>query len=508
MSPGRGVQVGGYGRVDSEVSNSLSTLDWIIFALYIVVVLALGLKFAREQQSNEDYFVGGRTMNWLPVGLSIFATTFSSLSFVGLPREAAYEDYHLYLAILFIPLFVTPIVWVWFVPLYHRLKVTSPYEYMELRFSRSVRLLCSTLSIIYTIGWMGSLLYAVGVILQAVLDLTPQQLNWTLVGVGLFATLYTALGGVKAVIWTDAIQAITLGGGMVVLLAMAVARIDGGWDTIWRIGMAEGKFEMFDMRLDLTDRANFFSAAAFGIFVYLPANAVSLGAVQRYVAMPTVADSRRSLIVNGVMVAGVCLVFFVAGTTLFVFYHQPGGGGFPTLEKQDQLVPYFVLTEIPQFGLTGLLVAGLFAAAMSSIDSGINTLTLTIVCDWLSGRHLGVTFSRYLCAGFGVLTIGASLLVPVLGENVFDIIIKISGALFGPMLGLFLLAMLSRRANSAGAWIGFVSGAIVLSATWITTDVSHWWYGALTCVPTFVVGWLASWAFPIPRPSLDLEGDV
>ena len=490
------------------MSISLSRLDWIIFASYIVVVLALGLKFAREQHSNEDYFVGGRTMNWLPVGLSIFATTFSSLSFVGLPREAAYEDYHLYLAILFIPLFVTPIVWVWFVPLYHRLKVTSPYEYMELRLSRSVRLLCSVLSIIYTIGWMGSLLYAVGVILQAVLDLTPQQLNWTLVGVGLFATLYTAVGGIKAVIWTDVLQSVTLGGGMVILLAMAVARVDGGWGAIWRIGMAEGKFEMFDMRLDLTDRANFFSAVAFGIFVYLPASAVSLGAVQRYMAMPTVADARRSLIVNGVMVAGVCLVFFVAGTTLFVFYHQPGGGGFPVLEKQDQLVPYFVLTEIPQFGLTGLLVAGLFAAAMSSIDSGINTLTLTIVCDWLSGRHPGVTFSRYLCAGFGLLTIGASLLVPVLGENVFDIIIKISGALFGPMLGLFLLAMLSRRANSAGVWIGFVAGAIVLSATWITTNVSHWWYGALTCIPTFVVGWIASWAFPMPEPMPDLEGDV
>ena len=483
------------------MSNSLSTLDWIIFALYIVVVLALGLKFAREQQSNEDYFVGGRTMNWLPVGLSIFATTFSSLSFVGLPREAAYEDYHLYLAILFIPLFVTPIVWVWFVPLYHRLKVTSPYEYMELRFSRTVRLLCSTLSIIYTIGWMGSLLYAVGVILQAVLDLTPQQLNWTLVGVGLFATLYTALGGVKAVIWTDALQAITLGGGMVVLLAMAVARIDGGWDTIWRIGMAEGKFEMFDMRLDLTDRANFFSAAAFGIFVYLPANAVSLGAVQRYVAMPTVADSRRSLIVNGVMVAGVCLVFFVAGTTLFVFYHQPGGGGFPTLEKQDQLVPYFVLTEIPQFGLTGLLVAGLFAAAMSSIDSGINALTATVVCDWMSNRQLKVGFSRLLCALFGAGGILAAVLILYLQSEVYQLIISLSGTFLGLLLGIFLLGMLSKRSNAAGVLIGLAAGSLTLALVW--THVGGQWYGAFTCLPTVAVGWLASYFFeshPHPDP--------
>ena len=97
------------------MAASLTTLDWTFFALYLVIVLALGLKFAGEQHSNEDYFLGGRAMNWLPVGLSMFATTFSSLSFVGLPREAAFEDYHLYLAILFIPLFVSPIIWIWFI---------------------------------------------------------------------------------------------------------------------------------------------------------------------------------------------------------------------------------------------------------------------------------------------------------------------------------------------------------------------------------------------------------
>lgn len=478
------------------MAASLSTLDWTMFAAYLVVVLALGLKFAGEQHSNEDYFLGGRAMNWLPVGLSMFATTFSSLSFVGLPREAAFADYHLYLAILFIPLFVTPILWIWFVPLYHRLRVTSPYEYMELRFNRSVRRLCSALSIVYTIGWMGSMLFAVGVILQAVLDLSPQQLRWTLIGVGLLATLYTAVGGIKAVIWTDVLQSIALGGGMLAVLLLAIGKIDGGWDTVWHIGNAESKFKMFDMRFDLTHRANFFSAAAYGIFVYLPAKAISLGTVQRYVSLPTIAAARRCVAVNAVMVAGICLLFSVVGSVLFVFYHQPGASGFPALASEDQLLPIFVVTEIPYYGLTGLLVAGLFAAAMSSIDSGINSLTMTVVIDWMQGHHPGVTFSRWLCAGFGVLTITASLLVPVLGKNVFDIIIKISGALFGPMLGLYLLAMWSRRATSAGAWIGFFFGAVTLTIVWTMTDVSHWWYGAFTCLPTLAAGWIGSRMFP------------
>jgi Na+/proline symporter len=279
---------------------------------------------------------------------------------------------------------------------------------------------------------------------------------------------------------------------MTVVLLMAVARIDGGWNTIWHLGSDAGKFEMFDMRFDLTHRANFFSAAAFGIFVYLPAKAISLGTVQRFVSLPTIAAARRCVVVNALLVSAICLLFFLVGTTLFVFYHQPGANGFPALASTDQLLPVFVVTEIPYLGLTGLLVAGLFAAAMSSIDSGINSLTLTIVIDWMQGRRPGVTFSRWLCASFGLLTIGASLLVPVLGRNVFDIVIKISGALFGPMLGLFLLAMWCKRANSIGAWTGFISGAGVLTIVLTMTNVSHWWYGAFTCIPTLVVGWIAS----------------
>ena len=144
--------------------------------------------------------MGGRRMHWIPIGLSIFAGTFSSLSFVGLPREAAYEDYHLYLAILFIPVVVSPIVSVVFLPIYFRLGLTSAHEYVERRFDRPLRLICSLLFMFYTIGWMGNLLRAVGVILQAIFDLSPMQTAWLLVGVGLFATFYTAMGGVKAVV--------------------------------------------------------------------------------------------------------------------------------------------------------------------------------------------------------------------------------------------------------------------------------------------------------------------
>ena len=474
----------------------LHLVDWLIFAGYLGIVFAVGLWFSGEQQSNEDYFLGGRRMHWLPVGLSLFATSFSSLSFIGLPREAAFEDYHLLLAIFFIPLIVTPIVCIFFIPMYFALRVTSAYAYLQVRFNRSVRLLASLVYSMFVLGWMGSLLFAVSIVLQAVLGLSDNQTNWTLIGVGLFATLYTVLGGVKAVIWTDVLQAVVLGGGMVIVLVLAVAMIDGGWTSVWEQGVAEGKFNMFNMRIDVTERANFFSACAYGFFVYLASHATSAGIVQRYMSMPSIRAACISNFAAAFVSTAVCTLFFVVGTAIYCFYHQTGAGGFPALTRQDQLLPHFVLTELQVLGLTGLLVAGLFAAAMSSVDSGINTLTMTMTCDWLDGRKLSVTASRVLCTVFGLVTIGVAFFVPLLGKHVFDIIIRIGGTFFGLLLGVFALGLFVRRSRTVDAYVGMLTGATSLSVVWIATDVSTWWYGAITSVPTMAAGWASSYIGP------------
>ncbi len=486
--------------------SSLSTLDWFVCGGYLLLVVALGLWFAREQHDNEDYFVGGRRMHWLPIGLSIFAGTFSSLSFVGLPREAAYDDYHLYLGILYIPLVVMPIVGWLFLPLFFRMRVTSAYEYLERRFDRSVRLLGATLFALYTIGWMGNLLVAVGKILQVVLNLSDRQLILALITVGVFATFYTTLGGVKAVVWTNALQALALGGGMLAVLLLAVGKVAGGWPEVWRVGSEAGRLEMFRMELNF-EGGNFFAASAFGFFVYLAGHAAHFTAVQRYVSMPTMRDARWSLVVNGVMVAGVCLIFFLVGTALFAFYQQSGDPIFEQLREEqrgDQLLPYFVLHEIPSYGLTGLLLAGLFAAAMSSVDSGINSLTASAVCDWFEGRPLGLWVSRLLTVMFGVGAIVVALILDRIGGPVFHMIMTIAGTLLGLLLGVFLLGMLSPRSTTGGAWIGVTVGfASLLIAKW--SGMSFWWDGACTTVSTLLAGLFASLLFP-PPAARQLEG--
>lgn len=490
--------------------STFGQLDWAVCGGYFAIVFGLSLWFARQQRTTEQYFVGSRQMPWFAVGLSLFATTFSALSFVGLPREAAYDDYHLFLAILFIPLWVAPVVGWLFVPLYHRLHLTSAYEYLERRFNRSLRLAGSLLYGLYALGWMGSILYAVGVILQPMLDLTNQQLTWTVIVLGLVITIYTAMGGIEAMVWTDVVRSVVLVGSMTTVLVLALARIDGGWQTVWRLGMQHGKFQMFDFRFDPTVRNNFYSACAFGMFVYLGAHATGQPSVQRYLATPTVAAARWSLVVRGLAIAVGCLLFFLVGTTLFAFYHQAlpsseaPGSGFPLLTRQDQLLPHFVLKELGVPGLAGLLLAGLFAATMSTVESGINSLAALVANDWLPGRALRVRESRLISMLFGLGVIGSALLVPLLGNNVFDIIIKISGALFGPLLGVFLLGMLVPRANAGGALIGVGAGVSCLLAV-LLTSLSHWWYGAVTCVPTVAVGALASLLFPAP-PAEKVDG--
>lgn len=376
------------------MNTSIGALDWTIFVIYIGIVLGVGFWFSRSQKTNEDYFLGGRRMNWLVVGTSLFATAFSSVSFVMLPREGAYADYHLLTTMLFIPLVITPILWYLFVPLFQRLKITSVYEYLGIRFNHRMRKLGTLLFGAYAIGWMGSMLYAVGIIVQATLGLSHEQFLWVLVGIGIFATFYTALGGYEAVVWTDLLQSVTLGGGMLVVLFLIVNMVSGDFSALVEIGKEHDKFRMFNMDFELTERSSFWAAAGFALFMYLPGYTASQVTVQRYLSMKDLKQARRSLLINALVAPVISLIFFLVGTALFVFYYQQGG--FPDIANQDQLLPYFLANEMPLAGLTGLLMAGLFAAGMSTIDSGINSMTAVIVKDWFPDREkeLSVGFSH------------------------------------------------------------------------------------------------------------------
>ena len=488
--------------------TQLSFIDWIVCAVYLAVVFGLAFRSAKGQQDNEDYFLGGRKMNWFVVGISMFATSFSSISFLGLPQRGAYQDFSFYLTILFIPFVITPILWWVFVPMFVRLKVSSGYEYLGRRFGPPAQKIGSSLYCVYAIGWMGTMLYAVALTLQTVMGLTQAQYYLMLIGIGAFATLYTVMGGLKAVIWTDVLQAAVLGGAIIAIMLLAVSHVEGGWSGFWSIATEHKKFQMFHLNGRLLAAENFtgknsvFTAAAFGLFMYLPGYAVSQNMIQRYVCSGSIARGRGVVVLSAAINTGLGLLFLLTGTALFVFYSQPGGIGLPVagaaIAKEDQILPYFVSTQLPKVGLVGLILAGLFAAAMSTIDSGINGVTSVIVYDWLSSKYLPLKIGRILTAVLGIVVICAAILVPVLGDTVFDIITTIAGTSLGMLLAIYLLGMFLPYANLRGVLIGLAVGLMCLAFVWIFTDIPKWWFGLFTIIPTFIVGAIASLFFEKP----------
>ncbi len=480
------------------MSTFYKSLDVVIFVIYLASMIGMGLYFSRRKQTQESYFVGNKKMPWFAVGLSIFAASFSSVGFLAYPREGAYEDYHLFWALLLIPLFITPVLAFVFVPLYHRLGVNSVYEYLEVRFSRPLRRVGTILFAGYAIGWLGGMLYAMGLVIQAVVGLTTAQMVLVVIAIGMIAMLYTALGGVEAVIWNDVLQTFTLGGGIILIFILAVHRIDGGLASLIDLGSANQKFEMFDLRFDLYERRNFYSATAFGLFMYLPGYVVSQVMVQKYLCMDNVKKMRQSLLANCTVGTLVSLVFFMVGSAMFAFYHQSGASGFPDIPKQDQLLPHFVARVLSVPGLIGLMFAGLFAAGLSTIDGGLSSLAAVFVYDWMPGRQVSVRFSKLLTMLFGILVIGAGIAAPFIGEHLIEIINKVAGTFLGLILGIYLLGMFVPRANSAGAFIGLFAAVIALVLVWTRTHVPHWWYGAVTSFTGLSVGAVASFLFPKP----------
>ncbi|MHC4116351.1 MAG: sodium:solute symporter family transporter [Planctomycetota bacterium] len=486
-------------------------IDWCVCIAYLAVVFGLALRSAKGQHNNEDYFIGGRKMNWFVVGVSMFATSFSAISFLGLPQRGAYQDFSFYLVMLFILFVITPILWFIFVPMFVRLRVSSGYEYLGRRFGLPVRLIGSGLYCLYALGWMGTMLYAVALTLRTVIGLTDTQYYVVLVGIGAFATIYTVMGGLKAVVWTDVLQAVVLGCAIVAVMLLAVSRIDGGWSAFWSIAAEDNKFKMFHLNPRVLSVENFtaknsvFTAAAYGLFMYLPGYAVSQNMIQRYVCAGTLAGGRGVVVLSAVINVILGLLFLLVGTAIFAFYSQPGGLGMPIKEihiaTEDQILPHFVSTQIPGLGLTGLILAGLFAAAMSTMDSGINGVTSVIVYDWLAGKELPLKVSRVFTTVLGAVVIAAAILVPFIGDTVIDIIMVIAGTCLGMLMAIYLLGMFSRTANLPGVLIGVAAGLACFLFVLFYTDIPNWWFGAFAMFPTIMVGALASRCFPGPPES-------
>jgi SSS family transporter len=448
-------------------------------------MVLVGVYFARRETSTEEFFLGGRKIPWWAAGLSIFGTQLSAITFMAIPATAYGSDWRRFAGQIMVLPIIAMVIFC-FLPLFRRLNVTTAYEYLEARFSLTVRLFASSLFILFQLGRMGIVLLLPAIALSAV---TGIDTYLCIALMGILATAYTTMGGISAVIWTDVLQVFVLIGGALLCLIVAVSDA-GGISASIDLAQAAGKFDIFEWRWSSSDMVAWVLIVGF-FFTNLVPYTTDQTVIQRYLTTSDEKQAARSLWLNLAITIPTGILFFGLGTALFVYYT-----GNPELkaalpEKADQLVPWFVVTHLPA-GVAGLVVAGIFAAAMSSLDSSMNSIATAIVNDFVERfdapgpRKDRLSLARKLTVLLGIIGTSAAMLLATYEiKYLFDFFQKVMGLFGGGLAGVFLLAVFTKKTNARGAFAGLVLGGLATIAVAFFTQINFLLYaavGATTCV--------------------------
>ena len=439
----------------------IAGLDWIVLALYVCVVIALGIRAGRGENTVEDYFLGGRKMPWVLVMISIYATAASALTFIGVPGAAFGGDFH-YLQLGIGDFVARILIAVLFLTAYYKGRVTTVYEFLGQRFGPRSRDAGTGFFIITRLLASGVRLAGCAIALSVVFDM---PMNVAIALIALTALIYTMLGGIKAVIWTDTLQfCLFIGGALIALITIWLA-LPGGFSEFLSVGSEFGKFKIFhisanpahkDFFLNLNNPSSLAAGFLFGCFTTFAALGTDQDLVQRMLTCEKVKQSQKALILTAVMNFPITLLFLSVGAALFVYYHAFPDSSVNALvaaRHNDYIFPHFIRVIMAP-GLRGFLIAGLLAAAMSSLDSALNALSSTAYIDIYrnyirpdADRAHALKVSR----GFVILFAVVLALLAMTFANTESILwfgFRIVGYTYGPMLGIFLLAVLTKRRGS------------------------------------------------------------
>lgn len=450
-----------------------SWLDVIVLIVYFIGTMGIGVYFyfTGKSRDTEGYTAAGRSLGSIVVGLSIMATYLSSISFLALPGAAYIGNWNRFVFSLSLPL-AAFIAVKYFVPYYRSRKEVSAYHHIETRFGPWARLYMDFCYLLMQIGRMGSVMFLMALPLHALLG---WSIPLIVIVTGISVIVYSFFGGIIAVIWADAIQSVVLMGGAVLCLVLMLFSMPEGPGQIFEIAAAHDKFSLgsFDP-LEFTT-ATFWVVLVYGIFINLNNFGIDQNYVQRYAAARSVREAAKSLWLGALLYVPVSAVFFFIGTSLFAYYTS-GAGALPPeivehVEVQgtgDYVFPYYIVTRLPS-GVTGVLIAAIFAAAMSTVATSLNSSATILLTD-VYLRYLrpgatereSMTFlygSTLVCGILGIL-VGVAM---IRAEGVLDTWWEIQGVFAGGMLGLFLLGLISRRVQSPGAIAGVVAGVLVIA---------------------------------------------
>jgi oligopeptide transport system substrate-binding protein len=469
---------------------SFGLLNSVILGVYLLGMVLIGFFFMRRQDTTEEYFLASRTMPWIPVAMSMFASLTSAVTFMGLPAQAFRENVSLLMVCIVSPLLVPVLVLVLY-PAYRRHGVTTSYEFIGLRFGRAGRTAVASLFILARLGWMGTVIYAPALALSVVTDL-PLALSILLMG-GM-ATLYTALGGLAAVIWTDVVQFIILVAGAIWLAADLIVHVPDGVGGILRIASDAGHLHVARWRMSLVEMSGLAVAVSFFLQMMQDYGTDQV-TVQRMLAIRKNSGVTKATLFNACTdVFMIALLLFI-GLGLFAFY-QVNPALAPT-GSADTVLPHYIIRSLPN-GISGLLVSAIFAAAMSSMDSGINSLATVIEHDFIklfrhgarSERH-DVRQARLLTIALGIVATGMAFGITRMG-SIIEAFATFMGLFNAPVLALFLLGFVSERARFS-AWCAGVPLAVLATLAAKYYAGIHWvYFFPLSFSISFTTGWLLS----------------
>ena len=447
----------------------MSPLDYAVIAAYAVMLLGIGVYYGARSKSDKDYLLGGRTMKWFNLGLSLFATMLSAVTYLAVPGEMIkYGPVFVVGKIASYP-FVALVVGFFIIPRIMRLNVTSAYEILEQRLDLSVRMLGSAFFLTLRIAWMAVVVYATASkVIVPVLDLSEASIPWICAGVGVVTVVYTSLGGLRAVVLTDVIQSFILFGAAVLALVIITVELGGvgaWWPDTWPSEWPEATWTFSADPNTRTLLAAFLAT----LIWYICTQGSDQMAVQRFLANRDATSARKTLITALVSSALTSALLTLVGLAVSAYFRTHGGSE-ALLNEPDQLFPRFIATALPP-GITGLVIAGLLAVAMSSLSSGVNSACSVVKIDFLdrfrgkrTDDQAAVRGSMLISLSIGTVVVLLSTFVGMVEGNLLAVAFKVCNLLTVPLFGLFFMAMFVKRPSVIATHIGAICGLAVIAA--------------------------------------------
>jgi solute:Na+ symporter, SSS family len=503
-------------------------LDAAVLVVYLAGIVAFGAYFSKSHHSIQDYFVSGKKIPWWAIMGSIVATETSTVTFISVPGYA-YGTNLTFLQLVIGYMIGRLAVSILFIPAYFKGELLTVYQLLGDRFGGAVKRLASGVFLVTRSFADGFRLFATGLVLAAVLRAMPQidelSRTWfpsvdptylililSVVVIGLATIIYTYHGGMTAVIWTDVIQLVVYLIGAGIAAVILLREIPGGWAEVRAVGDAAGKFRLFDFTLSLTKGYTFWSGVIGGAFLTTATHGTDQLMVQRYFCADTPQSARKALLWSGALVFAQFVLFLIIGVMLFVYYTQHAPGDIAEFMRDgrlqtDRIFPYFIVRHLPP-GVVGLVLAAIFAAAMSTLSSSLNSSSAAAVNDFYVPATAGrrdpghyLTVSRVLTAVFGVIQIAVAIAAISLSSRVVDEVLGIASFTNGVILGVFFLGTFTSGVGQRSALIAIAGGSAIMLGVKLQTHIYWQWYVLIGSIATFAIGSLASRVLPGEKTS-------